>query len=82
MYDDVLTKVLTGGYRTVGIAANALRLSGANLVNQWNKMIVTQASRALTRALAYGGAAILIGTAKGLLYDWYSNYFRRTSYVR
>ncbi len=75
-YDDVLTKVVTGGYRTAGIASNALRLSGQNLVKQWNKMVVGQAGRALTKALAYGGTALLIGTAgKGWLYDWYNNYF-------
>ena len=76
LYDDVLTKVVTGGYRTAGIASNALRLSGQNLVKQWNKMVVGQAGRALTKALAYGGTALLIGTAgKGWLYDSYSNYF-------
>ena len=76
LYDDVLTKAVTGFYRTPGIASNALRLSGQNLVKQWNKMVVSQAGKALTKALAYGGTASLIGTAgKGWLYDWYNNYF-------
>ena len=58
------------------LVGNALRLSGQNLVKQWNKMIVGQAGKALTKALAYGGTALLIGTAgKGLLY-------RRVNYVR
>ena len=73
---DVLTKAVTGFYRTPGIASNALRLSGQNLVKQWNKMVVSQAGKALTKALAYGGTALLIGTAgKGWLYDWYNDYF-------
>ncbi len=39
-------------------------------------MVVSQAGKALTRALAYGGTVLLIGTAgKGCLYDWYNNYF-------
>jgi hypothetical protein len=39
-------------------------------------MVVSQAGKALTKALAYGGTALLIGTAgKGWLYDWYNNYF-------
>ncbi len=76
LYDDVLTKAVTGFYRTPGIASNALRLSGQNLVKQWNKMVVSQAGKALTKALAYGGTALLIGTAgKGWLYDWYNDYF-------
>ena len=76
LYDDVLTKAVTGYYRTPGIASNALRLSGQNLVKQWNKMVVGQAGKALTKALAFGGTALLFGTAgKGLLYDWYNNYF-------
>lgn len=76
LYDNVLTKVVTGGYRTAGIAANALRLSGQNLVKQWNKMVVSQAGKALTNALVYGGTTLLIGTSgKGLLYDWYNNFF-------
>ena len=76
LYDDVLTKAVTGFYRTPGIASNALRLSCQNLVKQWNKMVVSQAGKALTKALAYGGTALLIGTAgKGRLYDWYNNYF-------
>ena len=76
LYDDVLTKAVTGFYRTPGIASNALRLSGQNLVKQWNKMVVSQAGKALTKALAYGGTALLIGTAgKGWLYDRYNNYF-------
>ena len=76
LYDDVLTKAVTGFYRTPCIASNALRLSGKNLVKQWNKMVVSQAGKALTKALAYGGTALLIGTAgKGWLYDWYNNYF-------
>ena len=76
LYDDVLTKAVTGCYRTPGIASNALRLSGQNLVKQWNKMVVGQAGKALTKALAFGGTALLFGTAgKGLLYDWYNNYF-------
>ena len=75
LYDDVLTKVVTGGYRTAGIASNALRLSSQNLVKQWNKMVVGQAGKALTKALVYGGTALLIGAAgKGLLYDWYNDY--------
>ena len=70
LYNDVLTKVVTGGYRTAGIASNALRLSSQNLVKQWNKMVIGQAGKALTKALAYSGTALLIGTAgKGLLYD-------------
>ena len=73
MYDDVLTKAVTGGYKTAGIASNALRLSHQNLVKQWNKMVVGQAGKALTKSLAYGGTALLIGTAgKGLLYNWYN----------
>ena len=76
LYDDVLTKVANGFYRTSGIAANALRLSHYNLVAQWNKMIVKQAGNALVKALGYGGIALLIGTAgKGLLYDIYNDYF-------
>ncbi len=76
MYDDVLTKAVTGYYRTPGIASNALRLSSQNLVKQWNKMVVGQAGKALTKAFAYGGTALLIGTAgKGWLYDWYNDYF-------
>lgn len=76
LYDDVLTKVVIGGYRTAGIASNVLRLSSQNLVKQWNKMIVGQAGTALSKALAYSGTALLIGTAgKSLLYDWYNNYF-------
>ena len=76
LYNDVLTKVVTGGYRTAGIASNALRLSSQNLVKQWNKMVIGQAGKALTKALAYSGTALLIGTAgKGLLYDWYNDYF-------
>ena len=76
LYDDVLTKAVTGFYRTPGIASNALRLSGQNLVKQWNKMVVSQAGKALTKTLAYGGTALLIGTAgKGWLYDWYNDYF-------
>ena len=76
LYDDVLTKAVTVGYRTAGIASNALRLSHQNLVKQWNKMIVGQAGKALTKALSYGGTALLLGTAgKSLLYDWYNNYF-------
>lgn len=39
-------------------------------------MVVGQAGKALTKALAFGGTALLFGTAgKGLLYDWYNNYF-------
>ena len=76
MYDDVLTKAVTGYYRTPGIASSALRLSSQNLVKQWNKMVVGQASKALTKALAYGGIVLLIGTAgKGLLYNWHNDYF-------
>lgn len=76
LYDDVLTKAVTGYYRTPGIASNALRLSSQNLVKQWNKMVIGQAGKALTKALAYGGTALLIGTAgKGMLYDWYNDYF-------
>lgn len=72
LYDDVLTKVVTGGYRTKGIASNALRLSSQNLVKQWNKMIVGQAGK----ALVYGGTTLLFGTVeKNLLYDLYNNYF-------
>jgi hypothetical protein len=75
MYDDVLTKAATGFYKTSGIASNALRLSHNNLIKHWNKMIIGQAGKALTKALAYGGTVLLIGTAgKGLLYDWYNNY--------
>ena len=75
-YDDVLTKAVTGFYRTSGIAANALRLSHNNLIKHWNKMVISQASKALTKALVYGGTALLIGTAgKGHLYDWYNDYF-------
>lgn len=71
LYDDVLTKATTGGYRTLGIAANAIRLSGYNLANQWNKMIVYQAGNALKKSLFYSGTALIIGTAgKGLLYKW------------
>ena len=76
MYDDVLTKAATGFYRTSGIAANALRLSHNNLIKHWNMMVISQAGKALTKALAYGGIALLIGAAgKGLLYDWYNDYF-------
>ena len=76
LYDDVLTKAVTGYYRTPGIASNALRLSSQNLVKQWNKMVVGQAGKALTKALAYGGTALLFGTVgKGLIYDWYNDYF-------
>ena len=76
LYDDVLTKVITGGYRTTGIAANALRLSGQNLVKQWNKMVISQAGKALIKALSFGGIALLIGTSgKGLLYDWLNDNF-------
>lgn len=75
LYDDVLTKAITGFYRTPGIASNALRMSGQNLVKQWNKMVVGQAGKALTKSLAYSGTALLIGTAgKGWLYDWYNDY--------
>ena len=39
-------------------------------------MVISQASKALTKALVYGGTALLIGTAsKGHLYDWYNDYF-------
>jgi hypothetical protein len=76
LYDNVLTKVVTGGYRTAGIASNALRLSGQNLVKQWNKMIISQAGKTLTKALVFGCTALLFGTAgKGLLYDWYNDCF-------
>ena len=34
LYDDVLTKAVTGYYRTPSIASNALRLSSQNLVKQ------------------------------------------------
>ena len=68
----LINKELTNKY----IASNALRLSNQNLVKQWNKMVVGLAGKALTKALAYGGTALLIGTAgKGWLYDWYNNYF-------
>lgn len=68
LYDSVLTKVATGGYRTPGIAANAIRLSGYNLANQWNKMIVHQAGKLLKKSMFYSGMALFIGTAgKGLL---------------
>lgn len=63
LYDNVLTKVVTGGYRTAGIASNALRLSGQNLVKQWNKMIISQAGKTLTKALVFGCTALLFGTA-------------------
>lgn len=75
LYDNVLTKVVTGGYRTTGIAYNALRLSSNNLVKRWNKMIVSQAGKALTKSLSFGGITLLFGTSgKALLYDWYSAY--------
>ncbi len=76
LYDDILTKAVTGFYRTPGIASNALRLSGMNLVKQRNKMILGQSGKNLARALAFGGSALLIGTAgKGKLYDLYKDNF-------
>ena len=69
LYDAVMTKVTTGFYRTPGIASNALRLSGKNLIKQWNRMIVSQAEKALTKSLIKGGAVLLFSTAgKGWLY--------------
>lgn len=74
LYDNVLTKVVTGKYRTADIASNALKLSGANLIKQWNRMIVVQASKALTKALVIGGTTLLIGAiVKGLLYYSFFN---------
>ena len=75
LYDNVLTKVTTGGYRTAGIAANALRLSGYNLTREWNKMIVRQAGRSLAKALAISGGVLLPGAAgKVWLVDWLDTY--------
>ena len=63
-------------YKTSGIAANALRLSHNNLIKHWNKMIISQAGKALTRALTSGGIVLLSGTSgKGLLYDMYNDHF-------
>ena len=76
LYDDVLTKVVTGGSKTAGIASNALRLSGYNLIKQWNKMIVIQAGKALMKALTFGGVVLFFGTVgKGALFDLYNDYF-------
>ena len=59
-----------------GLVCTCINRQMQNLVKQWNKMVVGQAGKALTKALAYGGTALLFGTAgKGLLYDWYNDYF-------
>ena len=63
LYDKVMTKAVTGGYRTAGIAANALRLSRYNLTRQWNKMIVKQAGDALAKSLAISAGVLFSGSA-------------------
>ena len=75
LYDDVLTKATTGFYKTSGIASNALRLSHNNLMKQWNKMIITQASSALKKSLIRSSIVSIIGSPiKGALYYWYNQF--------
>ena len=75
LYDDVLTRATTGFYKTSGIASNALRLSHNNLMKEWNKMIITQASSALKKSLIRGSAVSIFGSPiKGALYYWYNQF--------
>ena len=69
-YDKVLTKIATGGYKNLAGAAGAKFLTGRALTIAWNKMIVSQAGRALTFSLIKTGVATFgLNIARSFIYN-------------
>lgn len=58
-YDKVLTRVISGGYKTAAAAKGALRFSGWNLTYHWNKMVLHQAGRAVIKSFVLSNLYII-----------------------
>lgn len=75
-YDKVLTKIAAGGYKNLAGAAGARHLTGMALTKAWNHMVTRTAGIALAESLAFGGIALLAGSAgKGFLGNWIYSLF-------